>query len=402
MTYDLSDDARDTLRRGFKDQQLTLYLGAGVSVASALPTWDKLVLSVYFAAISERKLNEWRPFPNYLYAIAEWYLREVGEPLEVTARKLRQLYPEGEKGDEQFLFAVRDGLYRIETATLHDSGPPEVSDNATLQAVAQLCAAKAGQRYGVRSVVTYNYDDLLERCLKDRPSEDRRHTMPVYSQSAPPSESLPIFHVHGFIPFPQDGEPEPSGVVFTEEEYNAAASDPYSWSNLVQLREMSSSIGLMVGLSLADRNIRRLLDALALSPVRARIYAVLERPGKHVPNPAQVDGIDKRARELLAQFESAGIKSRAAAQNDLGYQRNPQIKSVGGYQREIRGILEAVEDLAEEQTTSVMQKLGITPIWFDHFTEIPERWSRKFGPAVKMDRLMRKTIHNDETKEPFG
>ena len=31
-----------------------------------------------------------------------------------------------------------------------------------------------------------------------------------------------------------------------------------------------------------------------------------------------------------------------------------------------------------------------------------ERWSQDFGPVVKMDRLTRKTIHNDETKEPFA
>jgi len=31
-----------------------------------------------------------------------------------------------------------------------------------------------------------------------------------------------------------------------------------------------------------------------------------------------------------------------------------------------------------------------------------QRWSRNFGPVFKMDRLMRKTIHNDETKEPFA
>jgi len=31
-----------------------------------------------------------------------------------------------------------------------------------------------------------------------------------------------------------------------------------------------------------------------------------------------------------------------------------------------------------------------------------ERWSRNFGPVVKMDRLTRETIHNDETKEPFA
>ena len=31
-----------------------------------------------------------------------------------------------------------------------------------------------------------------------------------------------------------------------------------------------------------------------------------------------------------------------------------------------------------------------------------KRWSRKFGPVVKVDRLYRKTIQNDETKEPFS
>ena len=366
MTYDLPDDARDALRRAFKTQQLTLYLGAGVSVASALPTWDKLVLSVYFAAISEEKLGNWRPFPNYLYAISEWYLRELREPLEVTARKLRQLYPEGEDGEQQFLSAVRDGLYRIEDTTLRDSGPPEIGENATLRAVAALCAAQARQHYGVRSVITYNYDDLLERSL-----DGQRQAVPVCSRSMPTPKRLPIFHVHGFIPFPRDDGPGQSGVVFSEEEYNAAASDPYSWSNLVQLREMSSSVGLMVGLSLADRNIRRLLDALALSPVRARIYAVLKRPEKNVPDPAQVDGIDRAARELLNQFERAGIKSRAMSGRGIGYERM-SVKSSVRYQREIQGILAAVEDLAEVQETRVMEKLGITPIWYDDHADIPD------------------------------
>ncbi|MBL4893045.1 MAG: enoyl-CoA hydratase/isomerase family protein, partial [Rhizobiaceae bacterium] len=31
-----------------------------------------------------------------------------------------------------------------------------------------------------------------------------------------------------------------------------------------------------------------------------------------------------------------------------------------------------------------------------------ERWSQGFGPAVNVDRLMRKTIQNEKKKEPFG
>jgi len=31
-----------------------------------------------------------------------------------------------------------------------------------------------------------------------------------------------------------------------------------------------------------------------------------------------------------------------------------------------------------------------------------ERWSRNFGPVVKVDRMIREVIQNEETKEPFA
>jgi hypothetical protein len=31
-----------------------------------------------------------------------------------------------------------------------------------------------------------------------------------------------------------------------------------------------------------------------------------------------------------------------------------------------------------------------------------ESWSRNFGPVVKLDRMMREVIQNEETKEPFA
>jgi transposase len=33
---------------------------------------------------------------------------------------------------------------------------------------------------------------------------------------------------------------------------------------------------------------------------------------------------------------------------------------------------------------------------------LPERWSRKFGPVVKVDRMKKVTIQNEETQEPFA
>lgn len=358
----IEKDVRSRLRQAFSDRELTLYLGAGVSVASGLPTWEKLVLSIYFATISEQQLGNWRPYPNYLFAISSWYLREVQEPLEITARKLRQMYGPDASGDAEFLRAVRDGLYRIEDAVLGDSNRPEIAGNTTLKAVADLCTAKKGRRYGVKSVITYNYDNLLETALAGR-----RRASPVFSEAPAPQNRLPIFHVHGYIPFPEGENVEPSGVVFTEEEYNSAASNPYSWSNLVQLREMSSSVGVMVGLSLADRNIRRLLDAIAVSPVQAKIFAVLKKPETMVPKRSEIDKIDKHARHLLEEIKRSGIKSRANAKNK-GFFRGSSGKAK--YEHEIRGILAAVEENAQEQESAVLRQLGITPIWYSDHTEI--------------------------------
>ncbi|MEP4038991.1 SIR2 family protein [Pseudophaeobacter sp.] len=363
MSFEIAQDDLQVLRNAFDQQQIALYLGAGVSAASGLPTWDKLILSVYFAAVSEQKLGNWRPFPNYLYAISDWYLRARQEPLEITARKLRLLFDDDESGQQRFLNAVRDALYQIENQ--EGAAPPDVGSNDTLSAVAEFCAAPRPDTSGVKSVVTYNYDNLLERALKERGVI----AQPIFTSSPAADGKLPVFHVHGYIPFPESGQPEPSGVVLSEEEYNEAASDPYSWSNLVQLREMSGSVGVMVGLSMADRNIRRLLDALARSPVQAKIFALLKRPSPILPTASEVDAIDDDAKAILTRFKKAGIKSRAQRKGPIGFERSA-TKSEQRYAREIRGIVEAVDALALDQETRVLRALGITPIWYDKHKEI--------------------------------
>jgi len=65
------DEALDTMCKAYGRGELSLYLGAGVPVGSGLPTWEKLVLAMYFSALSKQSLGLWIPFPNYLYARPE-------------------------------------------------------------------------------------------------------------------------------------------------------------------------------------------------------------------------------------------------------------------------------------------------------------------------------------------
>jgi hypothetical protein len=124
-----------TLKHAFAEQRLTLFLGAGVSVANGLPTWEKLVLSLYFATISEQKMNGWRPYANYLYAISEWYLEHSIEPLEITARKVRSFYKRNSAGENAFLMAIHEALYGVNTKM---NPAALLRANPTLNAVVDL------------------------------------------------------------------------------------------------------------------------------------------------------------------------------------------------------------------------------------------------------------------------
>ena len=89
MALERYQDNLKRLQSAYKQGDLTLYLGAGVSILNGLPPWDRLVLSMYYSAISSEAMGI-RPFSNYLFAIAEWHLGRNHEPLDITARRLRK------------------------------------------------------------------------------------------------------------------------------------------------------------------------------------------------------------------------------------------------------------------------------------------------------------------------
>ncbi len=369
----MSNTSISKLREAFKKKNLSLYLGAGVSIANNLPSWEKLVLALYFSKISEQQMQGWRPFSNYLFAIAEWHLANSTEPLEITARKLLKYYATKNEQKNVFLKDLYQILYG---SMLGRNGQPDQNidknflrhNNKTLDAVAKLCESKSE---GIRSVITYNYDNLLEIALDNLPHQS------VYSSTKLKSKRLPIHHVHGYVPLDKN-IPGSSGndIVFTEDQYHQVARDPYNWSNLVQLQSMTNSVGLMIGLSLSDRNMRRLLDAVRNAPINSISYALLKIPEENPTEDRVLDEIHEKAKSYLDKFRDSGIKSE---QNEsMGvFLRQPGTKSaqptITGprYRNEISGIIEQVKRLDKEQQQYVLEQLGIKPIWFDEYYEIP-------------------------------
>jgi len=148
---------------------------------------------------------------------------------------------------------------------------------STLTALARICVPRRSGS-GVRAVVTYNFDDLLEKQLDPSGVIHR----PIFKEGdVPTRDELPIYHVHGFLP--QDRARYSMSVdsvetlVFSEEGYHRLFGDPYSWSNLVQLGLLRDATCLMIGLSLTDPNLRRLLEVSAKRNEKFYHYAILPR-----------------------------------------------------------------------------------------------------------------------------
>jgi hypothetical protein len=252
-------------------------------------------------------------------------------------------------------------------------------ENRTLQAVAKLCEARHEDR-GVQSVITYNYDNLLECVLKDR---GEMSAVPVSGETELLPEHLPIYHVHGILPIHHDQDFEPGAIVFTEEDYHQAADDPYSWSNIVQLQALSNCTNLMVGLSMTDRNMRRLLDAVGRAPVRGSGFVLLRREQFEAPGPEELEKIHERAKQMVSDFEGAGIKRTWGHPEATGEwvesqrlpRKRPMFQGLGmkgdnNYGDEISKILQGVHAIEDEQQVRTLLELGVTPVWFDSFEEI--------------------------------
>jgi len=154
------------LRYAWRHRELVLFLGAGVSVPYGLPSWQNLVFELLFEQTeSTRRLG--RLWPHYRRAVASWMTDYFGYDPLVLARMVEHYLQEtGAKkrmrsraAPEAFLNGLRKHLY----ANLRNPPPKDT----LLQSIADL-AKRSSATVGVHAIVSFNFDDLLERELTER------------------------------------------------------------------------------------------------------------------------------------------------------------------------------------------------------------------------------------------
>jgi hypothetical protein len=121
-------------------------------------------------------------------------------------------------------------------------------------------------------------------------------------------------------------------LVFSEEGYHQIYREAYHWSNLIQLNCLKETACLMVGLSLTDPNLRRLLEISAKSVDKPKHFAFLKRVSYDT-------------------FSREGEKSVVRAPASV-----------------VRTFLDRHHSLNEE----VMKELGVNIIWYEEYDDIPK------------------------------
>lgn len=251
VTYDWRSDRDRTMghaKVSIAENNFSLFLGAGVSMSANLPSWWNLLNDM----IDTCKQKEFKDGDIEK-------LTKVCYNSSIVMGRFVRMMMEKKSNDEDYYQCLHDALY----------GGISAYRSPLIDEICNLVDSKKSQ---AQSIITYNFDDVMERALRKRGIRNYS----VFGQNQP-QRFFPIYHVHGFIPYANKDDIK-SVPVLSEEEYHRVYASSYNWSNVEQLHALSRTTCIFIGLSMTDPNLRRLLDiAIQDSENDSRHFVFLPR-----------------------------------------------------------------------------------------------------------------------------
>jgi hypothetical protein len=285
---DLDPDVLQDVRKAHRGGRLGFLVGAGLSSAIGLPSWNDFNLALLqhsLPCLPDESLN-----------LAKAYLEQI-QGHSLAAVDFARLM-----AGSEFHRVLRQALYERPQLRLYR--PTEVH-----HAVAALAMES---KPPFPCIHTTNYDDLIELAL-ERVAANR--VAPIYSTRRRAADGPRVVHLHGYFPWkPGTGEDErdlAGTIVASESDYHLLSNDHVAWTNRELLSLLETRSTLIVGTSLADPNLRRLLSHLASERAqsgrrRERHYVVMQSRDGEVA----ADRLVARAETILGHGVSGDDERR--------------------------------------------------------------------------------------------
>ena len=165
-----------------------MFLGAGVSSSAGMPDWNTLLNSLFVSYLTKEFNQQTNISDDDIKQIVE-RLNTIDEPSALMAARYLRKGLSREPEIKEFTKTITDNLYKLRDEK-------KKLDSSLITSISNLCMPRrTGAK--VRTVITYNFDDLLERQLDSK--SILYHSVYSDNEAFDPDE-LPVYHVHGFLP----------------------------------------------------------------------------------------------------------------------------------------------------------------------------------------------------------
>lgn len=291
--------AKDIIQFG----NYSLFLGAGVSIDAGLPNWSDLMKKIIKEVYSK---NKEKTLTDLDYDDIE---KQCFNSSIIVGQFLKE-YNEKDISKD----IIQKCLYENYNS-LHETNASEL-----ISSIISII-----QKNMPQSIVTYNYDDLIENFLEN--SQINKYET-ITGGKIMTEKTLPIYHVHGYVPNPVK-KLNNEDVVLTEESYHKIYQEPFHWSNIIQLQALNHNTCFFIGLSMSDPNLRRLLDISMKN-------CTSEESDNTAPQPRHY---------VFLRRDNLKRNCPTCAKNT----KNEEIQE------------------------KIMNRLGLNVIWFDKFEDLPKK-----------------------------
>jgi len=214
-----------------KYDNLVLCLGAGCSVSEGLPDWDGLLEKIMYCLVKKKNDDEKLGLKDLEYFSKRFHAIEKENPLFEAQLMKVELNSELRK----LIKRILKKKYTDKTSNLYD-------------AIVKLC-----KRYSIKKIINYNYDDILEKKFTTGKYNIIYDESTCTNLTKKSSNKINIIHVHGHLDRPT------IKIILSEEDYNFLYDHADDWRNKIQRNSFSHDSCILIGLSIKDPNLRRIM-----------------------------------------------------------------------------------------------------------------------------------------------